>query len=392
MLRQEDWCAFSVRAADRPTLRVQARWGVLCGIIAFVALFALATTVSGPLREALSQEPKALAEASRDAIDDLGFDLGSYIPADTVAVGVVRPGKLYNLSEVKSFLKTIGGGDQGEELNRIIDIVDPESLDLVAAVLLKTTLSEGAQMEKAVAESAGVIVRTTRPRDWKAYAALAGLALRKVEDKDQTYYIAKATSSSEELGFFLPNELTMVAAFSPSLPKFIHAFSDKADVKARTAKFKSLEKCQLGWSVDTAWVREAVLPLFEREAKDAEVLAAVSLVAPLWERTEQLTMATTIGEKISLEITAVCKDDASADRVGKTLEAVFTLAGNSAPKLKALIEKSGENNQIIATLTSAAEQALDNAKIEKTGGKVRLTTTSDKQILNLLLKQLPGNL
>lgn len=287
------------------------------------------------------------------------------IPADAPVVVTLRPATLLKRADVKALYEELTKPD---EIQRVVNVAEPESIEDVTFVLLSRDLKVGGDPGEAIAQNGAVIVRTNKPREWKALAAAAGVPLVKATHAGKDYY---RISGEVPFGFYQADATTVVGATEANLRRLIDgpkADGKKASPIASAAGGPGATIAAA--TVDFAWVRGLLEPAIKA---NKETGIAMALIGPIWEKTDGVAVRlSTNDDGFTLTADHFCADEDGATRVEKTLDAFLTLGRNVAPEgLRQLRQQAG-GAPAASEVADLAEGALKTASIAREGARVRV--------------------
>lgn len=363
-----------------------SKWTFTFALGALTGAACLLASLRGPGTKAWAQAEDH-ARASSIARP---FKLETYLPANAAFVIAARPAALAGSTEIKVILDDLRRKSP-EEFGRFFDVVDPESIDAIALAVLPS-VDAGAlkNPEKLLFDSGGVVVHTKRQRDWKTFAALAGLTIETIaRDGDS---IMRLAVDGVVIDVFMPDPNTLIAASSRNLQTFLEAYRARETSPRNRSAWELLDREGVCCAIDIKWAKSvfaAVCPPQEL----AELNLYGSAFAPIWEQSDRLALSLRFVDGLELEIAATCKDEIAGDRVEKTLAAVVTLVSNSLPKLGEFLrsQAGGEEAQLAAPLTKAGEDLFRSAKVDRSAGEVRLRAKAGIDS-SQLIKLIPASL
>jgi Zn-dependent protease with chaperone function len=356
-------------------------YGLLVGLGMMLA--GLRPESSGAGRVGAQDVPKAGAPAKPKGPAPLSFE---HVPGDAALVVAARPAALLKQKDLRALLDAARG--ESAELSRMLGLLDLADLEQVTLVFNRSAASLVAAGgdESAILLSGGLIVRSAVPRDWKAVAtALAPGGVVEARHAGRTYHMVQLDEKLG-IGFFQPDERTVVVASAGLLPEFLKA---RKDEPRWAGAWKASATGDVIIAADTAALVGPLLPMLTAAGSDAaEVLLVAGPVAPLWEQTETLVIGLELSGKLGLRLEAGCGDEAGARRVERTIQAVLTLGGNAAEKLFPLLRREalgggGEGAALLA-LMDLGEQLLEGAEVERDGTSVVLRLTSETDLSALV--------
>ncbi len=302
----------------------------------------------------------------------------SMIPADAPVIAAFRPADLVKLPELKALYEEFA---RNIEVKMIVDMAEPESVEQIAVVLFRKDMRnlENLKDEKELANFGALIVRTNKPREWKAWLLLAGMLSSKATHQGKEYYRVgppdKAGEGESLFAYYQADDLTTVAASEASIKAMIAGEKPKADSKWGEA----LRKAGRGHAflaMDVAWVREQLKPLLQAEDKEGLISMALAPISPLQEMVDRQVVTLDGTDGLAIISENFCRDEAGAERVRRTIDALMVLSQNSVgPAFDAfrgtLLAELGP----MAPLLEMGEQAIKQGTVDREGTIVRFKTS-----------------
>src|SRR5262249_24736743 len=104
-----------------------------------------------------------------------------------------------------------------------------------------------------------------------------------------------------------------------------------------------------------------------------------------------LALGLDLSGRVGLELVTRSNRAESAERVGKTLDAILTLGQNSATKLLGLVRAEAAEAPGLSEMLDVGEQTLKSARVERDGKFVRLKTSAKSEglagLVRLMIKE-----
>ena len=98
------------------------------------------------------------------------------------------------------------------EIRRIIELVNVESTDQISVVVLRQGFALAAMSPEAAYLSGGVIVRSSKPRDWRGTAKALAEQMPFVDTKYAGQPYSMVVIEARSFGYFTPDDRTVVIA------------------------------------------------------------------------------------------------------------------------------------------------------------------------------------
>ena len=340
---------------DRPLA-----WAIALAVLAFAPL-------------AGAQEPKP------ELASILVSNAPNIVPRDAPLVISFQPAALLKLPDLKALYEEFTRAD---EVRRIVDVAEPESVEAITLVLMRRDLKIVGDPGDELAAAGAVIVRTNKAREWKALAAAAGVPVVKAAHAGKEYYRVSGDVPMA-FGFYQPDDMTLVVASEANLRKIIEG--EKAGEPGKPVVRSgddSSPKSLAAATVDFAWVRDLLGPQIKANPEAALLL---SVVGPIWEKTDGVTIRLSASDSGGLILVAdhLCADEAGAKRVEKTFEAFLTLAQNAGPEGLKLLRQQSKGDPIASEMADLGEQAIKNATVDREGTRVRVKMSVKADVAKL---------
>lgn len=378
MLRKKDEHGYSTS----PWTARAMTFGILAGTGLLLA------GLRGPLERAVAQEPKdavakpasALAGASRSMKSaPNALDL-RFVPENAALIVAARPSALLHEPQIKTLFDVLL---KEEQIRHIVDLLNVENVDQVSLVVSREAIGAAALNQEVMLRSAGVIVRSSVPRDWKATAAALVPGISFVDTKYAGQPYSSLTVEGASFGYFMADDRTIVIAAVPALFSFIKAAKDAKSVHPWTESWNAVADSQAAVALDVGSVRGLVEPLLL--GPEALQLAPLTgMVSPLWEETTSLAFGLNVSHGLKFDLVATCGNDEGGEKVAQTLQAVVTLARNSSKSFKSALhrapssEKNGEA-ALLFMLTDLGEELLSASKVERNADVIHVHTKSKRE-------------
>lgn len=319
----------------------------------------------------------ALALASPAVAQQAKSDLQSFLPAEAPVVISFRPAALLKLKDVKSLYNELTRPD---EVKRIVDVAEPESVEEIRFVLLRRPAKLEGDPHEILARDAVVIVRTNKPREWKALAAAAQVPVTKATHGSKEYY-RMSGDGPIGFGFVQLDDMSVVIGAESNLKQIIDvnkAVGADEDPRAEAPGPRPIA----GAAIDFAWIRGLLAPAIESEQRLA---LSMSVIRPIWEKTNRVMIQVTATDADGVTVIADhnCADEEGAMAVQKTVEAILMLANNVAPELIKTLRSETGGDANAAEMANLAEQGLKTASVERKGTSVRLKVSAKLDLAKL---------
>jgi hypothetical protein len=145
--------------------------------------------------------------------------------------------------------------------------------------------------------------------------------------------------------------------------------------------------------IDAEKIKTLLGPLLDDVKKAPEFALISAPVAPLLEKTSRISASINIEEGFSIDLSATCIDESSAERVAKTFDAIVTLAQNTAesPAARKSIGDAlknagaGEEREFLGKMLELGDQTIRSARVERTGRNVRVRASGKGDAFEYLI-------
>ena len=319
---------------------------------------------------------------SANAQDDkLALPNSNLVPLDAPVVIILRPAAFLKLPEIKAVFDEFVRRD---EIKKVVDLAEPESVEEIIIVQMSRDFKPG-DSEVALVAGGAVIVKTNKPREWKALAAAAQLPITKATHAGIDYFYFRMGEAAAPIvfGFFQPNDKTVILASETNLRKMIEGI--KAGGAAKTPKIAGTTPITVAAAaVDFRWIRDLFNPQVKRMSGGASVSFAV--IGPIWEKTDYVTVHLDAADREKFTLTAEdnCADEDGAKSVEKTIEALLTLGRNVAPEFLKMVRVERHDNPALSEFATMAEQLLKSASVSREGTRVRCQVSVKADVAKLV--------
>ncbi len=310
------------------------------------------------------------------------FDL-SLVPAGAPVVISLRPSALLKLPNLKPLYEE---ATRADEIKRAVDVADPESIEQVTFILLSRDIPAGNDAGEAIVRNSAVVIRTNKPREWKALAAAAGAPLTKATHDGKDYYKIEGDEAMG-FGFYEADPNTLIVATEANLHKFMGMGKVAAPAngieRELTLPDPALGTPLLLATLDFAWIRGLASPALKA---DPQAALGLSLIGPIWEKTDSVVLGISASETdVTLTADHLCGDEEGAESVKDTVDALLTLGQNMAPEAVKMVQRESKGEPLAAEMAGLGEQVLDSATVEEVSPKViRFKTTAKMDLARVV--------
>ena len=297
----------------------------------------------------------------------------SYLPAEARMVVSLRPGALVRRPDAGKLLESLR---QGPRFAGGFP-VPPEEIEQV----LVFWESGGQPDTPARGGSAplpppsGIVLRVSKAQDWRALLTrTAGPDIAEARHDGQPYFRLHPKAPSSWC-LYPPDDRTAVVADEVLLRDVITDRHAPAPAYPWDEAWKRVDKGHLMMAVDMRWFRRQIARAEDRTSRGS---LALETFAPLYEKARSYAISLDASDrKTTLDLVAAAGSPENARPVAETLQAVLTLGKNAAGGLRRDPPASaGNGNEAAEWLLGAADSVLEKARIETSGGFVRLHAES----------------
>jgi len=299
----------------------------------------------------------------------------AFLPADAKMVVAVRPRALLQRREVRKLLDSI---KQSPAFQRLL-VVPPEDVEQFLAFwegIPQGPLQPG--QGPLVPFPSGVVLRMSKPQEWKPLLNQLLGSPREVHHDGQTYLSA---DGPEHWAVFAPDDRTLVVAHEDLLRELIEDRKAPAPRRPWDECWSKADKGQAMVALETRWLRRRIAqgmqggPPAPGQAPIADF--KLETIAPLLEKAQSYAMGINASEGLAVNLVAAAGSDDDAKRVAETIQALLTLARNA-------VEGSRQDRrarhiapeEAMEWILQAASSLLEKARVETSGGYVQLQAKS----------------
>jgi prepilin-type processing-associated H-X9-DG protein len=365
-----------------PSLATRA---LTIGVLAAMGLFVAG--LRGPVRgmpvSPAQEQPEAQPEAAgpQDALQPYNL---AFLPVDTKMILAIQPAGLARRRDVQSLLNSMRQAPSFQ----MLFLVPPEDIAQLVVFWDGSPLPELLPRQPAlIAPPAGLVLRTTRPQDWKSFLReLRGQARRPIEEgtHDGQTYLRLPVG----WGLYMADGQTLVAAREEILRELIEDRKVPAPNRPWDEAWKKVTKGQVMLALETRWLRRRIAQAQQRGrdpqpvhpgGRGAAVTPQEALVlkfqtlSPLWEKARSYAMGILANDKgLTVDLVAGAGSDQDAKPVAETLQAMVTLGKNAAQGLRQEFPHPAAGAEGLDWLLQAAGSLLEKAQVETSEGFVHL--------------------
>jgi hypothetical protein len=348
--------------------------------VATLGVLTLAGLAIAGLRGPGSLSVAEAAQAPAVANVAPGVTIGhGHIPADTAMLTVVRPAELLANPDIA---RLFGELEPVKQLQTKTGI-QATDVEQVTVLWSFAAIRGDGPRGPVFAAPSGAIIRTTRPQQWLAILTKNIPTIREASFGDSTYY--RVQEGPTTICFASPDGQTLVVAEEATLLRMLAAKPSAADRTPWADAWKAVKKGQIAVAVDVS----AMLPLFhpKNAGQPAGGVSALGIFTPLLERVNAYAVSIDTTKAIAIDGVAFSNNEGDARQVSDTLKAIITLSRNT---LETFRPEPGRPSDPTALMVGAARPFLEKAAVSLDGKVVRLTTSSDLQIAQVVQMLVPS--
>ncbi|MFI5459683.1 MAG: M56 family metallopeptidase [Isosphaerales bacterium] len=301
----------------------------------------------------------------------------AFLPADAKMVVAVRPQTLLQRREVRTLLESI---KQSPAFQRLL-VVPPEDVEQLLVFWEGLPQAERGRtpLESLLTVSlpSGMVVRMTKPQEWKPLLNQLLGSPREVRHDGQTYLRIAGPGGEQRWGAFAPDDRTLVIAHEDLLRELIEDRKAPAPRHPWDECWSKVAKGQVMVALETRWLRRRIGYGVHPRAPGPQAELALETIAPLLEKAQSYALGINASEGLAVNLVAAAGSDDDAKRVAETIQALLTLARNA-------VEGSRQDRrarhiapeEAMEWILQAASLLLEKARVETSGGYVRLQAKS----------------
>ncbi len=298
----------------------------------------------------------------------------AFLPADTKMVLAVRPGSFIRRREIQSIVNSIGSGTPlGKAL-----VVPPEDIEQI--LLFWTADFEfGPGM---TTPFSGVIVRMSKPQDWKAVLGqLLGPNPQEARHDGQTY-VRTNSNGPQTGGIFTPDDRTLVAAPENLLRELIEDRSAPPSRHSWDEAWQKVAKGQVMLALETRWLRRRIAQAMPGRptapGQPSDGMLSLETFSPLLEKARSYALGINASDRgLTVDLVAHAGSDEDAKPVIETIQALLTLGKNATQGLRRDFDRRlASGGDAMEWVVQAAGSLLEKARVETSEGFVHVHAES----------------
>jgi hypothetical protein len=339
---------------------------VLFGTLATVVL--LVAGLRGPLGDGLvlakaAPDDDQPAKATEQAAADFAF-----VPADAIALVVLRPADLNHQKGMNDLLKVI---DQATHCGKWLGlpVQDIEEIKLVMVDFEPAVPSPIELFDR-------VVFRSRQAHDWMKFIKRDGFDPAEEDFGGKKFYKpVNPPTGAPNRCYYVVDDRTLVVATESQVKALIGA-DQPAARPAWGDTWQRSASGQLGLMVDTEKARQVVgARLKDNAPVGGNTTALMGMIAPLWEQSRRAFLGIRLDGGLTVEGMAECPSDEAAEKVQQTGQALLTFAANGLAELrKQLVQQPNQEPAETRLLLGMVEDLVKKAKLERKDTAVHLRT------------------
>jgi hypothetical protein len=347
------------------------------GTLAAIGLLVAGLRGPAVADSAVVEAPAPTQEADATAVPANELYNLAFVPADAKMVLAIRPQTLLRRREFGAL------ADQIKQLPalRAMRAVNFDDIEQVLA-FWEGVAERPDQPGRVpmVTPPAGIVVRLTKPTEWKSTLNQMLNSPREVRHAGHVYLSASGPGAGA-WSAFPSDDRTLVIAREDLLRELIEDRSAPGPRRAWDEAWQKVAKGQMMLALETRWLRRRLAQGLaggppapgQSPAGDLKLEA----IAPLLEETRSYALGIDASDGVAVDLVVAVSSDADAKPVAETLHALMTLAKNSVQGMRQDTGKeaaeSGANREWALV---AANSLLEKARIDTSGRFVRAQSKS----------------
>jgi hypothetical protein len=353
-------------------------------VLTISALAALGLAVAGLRGPSASVTAHAELQQSTPASPAvIGVDSPNlaFVPAEAKMVLAIRPNALLKRRELRSL------ADKFKQIApaRALQAVPIEDVDqLLAFWEGMPDFPAGAAGAPILPPPSGVVLRMTKPQEWKALLNQLLGSLREARHAGQTY-LTTAEPRAAGWAAFAADDRTLVLARDDLLRELIEDRNAPPPSRPWDEAWQKVGKGQIMLALETRWIRRRLAQGFPGAAGAPGQAPAsdvkLDTISPLFEKAQTYALSLDTSEGLAIDLVAAARSDNDAKPVADTILALLTFARNAVSGMRQNLR-----GQPIAAVEAvdwalqAADNLFDKARIETSA---RFVHVQAKAPLNL---------
>jgi len=342
------------------------------GILAALGL--VVAGLRGPAGWSTAQaqtEAQAPVAASTNAPAVESYNL-AFVPADAKMVIAVRPRTLLQRREVRTLLESI---KQSPAFQSVL-FVPPEDVEQFLAFwegIPQGPIQGG--HGPLVPFPSGVVLRMSKPQEWKPVLNQLLRSPREVHHDGQTYL--GIDNGQGHWGVFAADDRTLVVAHEDLLRELIEDRKAPAHRHPWDEAWNKVVKGQVMVALETRWLRRRLAqglpggPAAPGHASPADLMRET--ISPLLDKAQSYALGIGASEGLTVDLVAAAGSEDDTKPVASTLQALLTLGKNGVQGMRQdLRGHTGVNGEALEWIVEAADSLLDKARLETSGNYVHL--------------------
>jgi len=292
------------------------------------------------------------------------------LPADAKMVVAVRPGTLLQRREVRTLLESI---KQSPAFQRTL-VVPPEDVEQLLAFW------EGNPQgpHQLIPFPSGVVLRMSKPQEWKPLLNRLLRSPREVHHDGQTYL--SVDDGPEHWGVFAADDRTLVVAHEDLLRELIEDRKAPAHRHPWDEAWNKVVKGQVMVALETRWLRRRIAQGLQGSRETGHASPAdltLETISPLLEKAQSYALGIDASEGLTVDLVAAAGSEDDTRPVANTLQALLTLGKNAVQGMRQ--DRRGQiavNGEALEWIIEATDSLLDKARLETSGAYVHLQAKS----------------
>ena len=292
----------------------------------------------------------------------------AFVPADAKMIVALRPQPLLERPEIQRLVESI---KQGPAFKAVL-LFPPEDIEQV--IVFWDGPPEPpveSRPSPLIPFVSGGVVRTTKPRDWKALIQNAHLGPIRELRHDGQIFFSLPQRGPEAWGGFAPDDRTLVVAREDLLRELIDDRKIPVAARAWDEAWNKATKGQVMMAVEARWLRRRVAqgfrsgPSAPAEAANAE--AKLDTISPLLDKARAYVLAIDASRGLAVDLVALASTEENAKPIADTLQALLTLGANAVHGMQRDLRGPSDGREALDWIAEAAESLLRDGRLETSG-------------------------
>ena len=343
------------------------------GILAALGL--LVAGLRGPAGSSMAQtQPQTPIISPRPG--DGSYNM-AFLPAEAKMVVAIRPQSLLQRREFRTLLESL---KQSPALKGAL-VAPPEEVEQLLAFweeLPQAPAKRG--RAPLVPVPSGVILRMSKPQEWKLVLNQRLRSTREVRHDGQSY-LSAAGPDAQRWGAFVPDDRTLIFAREDLLRELIEDRSAPVGRHSWDEAWNKVVNGQVMMALETRWIRRRIAQGLQGGPGASGHAPATDLtletISPLLDKARSYALGFDASEGLTADLVAVAGSEDDTKPVANTLQALLTLGKNGVQGMRQdLRGQTAVSSEAMDWILEAANSLLDKARLDTSGRYVHLQAKS----------------